>query len=211
MSGSGPIVGRYAQQQCACVYECGLWQLSAPVCICGFALDLCICVSGLRSFVWIIRVYARLRGVTVCVRWCILRLVIITFYFHFNNTVISYSKHISKCCAALLLLMQSLPWCTVLQKWVIAEKHLFFPFIVHVNHMHFALASRLQSLLHGFVGVITVWKLAYNQIKKKQNKKHESLQCFKQKRTNSSFPFGEEVHSCRMLRAWGMGCSLLMW
>lgn len=44
VSGSGPIVGRYALQECACVYECGLWRASAPVCICGFALDLCMCV-----------------------------------------------------------------------------------------------------------------------------------------------------------------------
>lgn len=69
VSGSRPIAGRYALQECACVYECGLWRASAPVCICGFALESCMCVcvcgGGLMG-VWIIRVCVHLARAAFC-------------------------------------------------------------------------------------------------------------------------------------------------
>lgn len=80
---------------------------------------------------------------------------IITFYFHFNNLVISYGKHNLRALSCLLIACAVTPMMhRVLHKWVTALKHLFiyfiFPFIVHhVTHRHFPIWFQ--------VTVITLW------------------------------------------------------
>lgn len=97
---------------CVCMYDCGFRWPSAPVCICGFALDSCMCVYVDRWCKAILVDYTSLCVhlaqrcplhacmVWLCVCLCVRWLVIITLWFHLN---IIDRMHISKCSAALLL------------------------------------------------------------------------------------------------------------